>query len=125
MTHRTLLLVTITLLLLALTGCTVRPPVHREVPTPTEAPPEPPVLPAVEDHCQTDSDCSVTDLQLEGEHICCQGCGLATAGRVAWVEQVQKDCQAYIAVRNTCLPLACPAGPTRAACVEGRCVPAL
>ena len=129
MARGTLLLVTTTLLLLAFTGCLDRPSVQEDVTTPTEAeakaPSDPPALPPMDDHCQADTDCDVTDLQLEGEHICCQGCGLATAGRVEWVEKVQSECQVYLAVQNNCLPLACPAGPNKAACVEGRCVPTL
>lgn len=124
MARGTLLLVT-SGLLLAFTGCPLRPPVQEVVATPTEAPPNPPALPPVEDHCQADTDCDVTDLHSEGEYICCQGCGLATAGTVEWVEKVKSECQAYLTARNNCLPLACPPGPSKAACVEGRCVPTL
>lgn len=126
MTRGTPLLIT-SLLMLALTGCPDPPPVQEDVTAPTkaEAPPDPPSLPPVEDHCEADTNCGVTDLQQEGDHICCQGCGLATAGRVEWVEKVQSECRAYLVGRDTCLPLACPAGPSKAACVEGRCVPAL
>ncbi len=77
-------------------------------------------LPPHHDRCETDADCAVIHLHLEGKYACCHGCGTTTAGTSGWVAAVQRACRARVPSPN-CYPLSCPAGPQHGGCVAGRC----
>lgn len=83
-------------------------------------------LPALDDRCTADADCGVVDLLLSGPYVCCMGCGFesTTAGNRDWVQRIRAACAVVKRADGPlpgCPPLACPAGPSRATCVQGRC----
>jgi hypothetical protein len=89
-------------------------------PNPPAATPAP-QLPAHRDVCEVDADCAVTPLHIEGPYVCCHGCGLATAGTSGWVAEVGAVCASYRVEIPGCYPLACPSGPLKSECRDGRC----
>jgi hypothetical protein len=80
--------------------------------------PSPAGPPPVEVACQRDADCAVARIEVTGPHACCPACG-TTPGTRRWYAAVERACATTPSAG--CGSLACPAGPTRAVCLEGRC----
>jgi len=99
-------------------AATTRAPVP-PAPTPSsDTGPNAGAPPAVERACQRDDECAVARVEVSGEGVCCAACG-TTPGTRRWHADLQRYCAAHPPA--TCSPLACPEGPTRAVCREGRC----
>lgn len=68
--------------------------------------------------CTRDAECAVARVATSGKWACCDACG-TTPGTRRWHAELQRWCAAY--PPKDCYPLACPQGPTRAVCRDGRC----
>lgn len=106
-------------------GC--RTPAGTSAPAPSgSAPPGPtpsassPAVgpPAPVTACTRDDECAVARVEISGPRACCGACG-TTPGTRRWHADLQRWCAAHPPV--DCPPLACPQGPTRAVCRDGRC----
>lgn len=68
--------------------------------------------------CTRDDECAVARVEISGKWACCGACG-TTPGTRRWHADLQRWCAAH--PPKDCYPLACPQGPTRAVCRDGRC----
>jgi hypothetical protein len=74
--------------------------------------------PSPDSACTRDDECAVARIAVAGKYACCPACE-TTPGTRRWHATLQRHCAAQ--PPTDCFPLACPQGPTRAVCREGRC----
>jgi hypothetical protein len=72
----------------------------------------------VERACARDDECAVARVAVSGAQTCCLACA-TTPGTRRWHAALQRYCGAH--EPTNCGALACPSGPTRAICRDGRC----
>lgn len=91
-----------------------------------DAVPLPVSLPAPDLSCDTDADCGILHVSLEGEQQCCWNpCGYAPhhAGNVEWIAAVEAACKPDAHLRPHCGgAFACPGLILRSVCRSSTCV---